>query len=166
MTQLAAQTIKMLCEKPIIYAHDAPMITPFVAEKQVVNGKSFGLSAASYDCRIAHDLRIWPQEGCLAHTIEDFNMPKNVCGYVVDKSSYARVFVSAFNTLIDPGFIGNLTLELFNIGKEYVDIKAGDPIVQVAFHWLDRATDRPYKGKYQNQTKAAHGARYEPDTDN
>ena len=28
---------------------------------------------------------------------------------------------------------------------------AGDPICQVAFHWLDEATDRPYRGKYQNQ---------------
>jgi deoxycytidine triphosphate deaminase len=31
---------------------------------------------------------------------------------VLDKSSYARVFVTAFNTFIDCGFCGNMTLEL------------------------------------------------------
>jgi deoxycytidine triphosphate deaminase len=31
---------------------------------------------------------------------------------VLDKSSYAHVFVTAFNTFIDCGFCGNMTLEL------------------------------------------------------
>ena len=63
--------------------------------------------------------------------------------------------------LFRSGFVGNLTLELVNFGDQLVDIKAGDPICQIAFHWLDEPTERPYRGKYMNQTKAAHGARYE-----
>jgi dCTP deaminase len=176
--QLSAQSIRKLC------ANEPGMITPFTDEKTVVNGKSYGLSAASYDVRIAHDLVLGPSPGdllasmmlrnqqytaeavlelwrsslrnlspsrALAHTIEDFNMPHNVVGYVCDKSTYARVFVSAFNTLFDPGFRGNATLELVNLGSETVYIKAGDPICQFTFHWLDEATERPYNGKYQNQ---------------
>ena len=171
------------------------MIVPFVSEKTVVNGKSYGLSAASYDVRIAHDLDLGPNpifsltknikgnmclpvrnftfnewlrsletelpNRALAHTIEDFHMPHNVVGYVCDKSTYARVFVSAFNTLFDPGFVGNATLELVNLGSDPVYIKAGDPICQFTFHWLDKKTDRPYNGKYQNQTKLPHPARLE-----
>lgn len=184
--QLSAQSIRRLC------SNEKPLITPFSDEKQVVNGKSFGLSAASYDVRIAHDLTLgpnpvfllaqmgatwpasqwlvpdwaqkltnYPASKALAHTLEDFDIPDNVVGYVVDKSTYARVFVSAFNTLLDPGWRGNLTLELVNLGHELVEIKAGDPIVQIAFHWLDERTDRPYRGKYYDQTKEAHGPRYE-----
>lgn len=157
MTQLSAQSIRRLCESM------RPMITPFEAEKQIINGKSFGLSGASYDVRIAHDLTLVPHEAALAHTVEDFDMPHDVVGYVVDKSSYARRFVSALNTLIDPGFVGNLTLELVNLSRDTIMIKAGDPIVQVAFHWLDAMTERPYgpKSKYYGQTKGAHPARFE-----
>lgn len=190
MSQLCAQSIRALCL-------GANMIDPFVETRTVVNGKSSGLSSASYDVRIAHDLvlgpspthllarmmrnnmnfpaaevlEMWrarlsnyPTAHALAHTIEDFRIPKNVVGYVCDKSSYARVFVTAFNTLFDPGFVGNATLELVNLSDEVVEIKAGDPICQFTFHWLDKETDRPYRGKYQNQTKGAHGPRYEAAT--
>lgn len=172
---LSAQSIRARCQGP------TPMISPFVAEKTVFKGKSYGLSACSYDVRIAHDLFLSGVHGAayyvdakywghtygphyaLAHTIEDFHMPDDVCGTVVDKSSYARVFVSAFNTLIDPGFVGNLTLELVNLSNEPVFIEAGSPICQIMFHQLDAPTERPYgpKDKYYGQTKAAHPARYE-----
>lgn len=155
MSQLSAQSIRKLC------LADPPLIHPFIGTKVVVNGKSYGLSAASYDVRIAHKLCLMPKEVALAHTVEDFALPDNVVGYVVDKSTYARRFVSAFNTLLDPGFVGNLTLELVNHGYTPVDIAAGDPIVQVVFHWLDEPTDRAYDGKYQGQTAAAHGPRHD-----
>jgi len=158
MTILSAQSIRRLA------SHG--MITPFTDEKVVVNGTSYGLSASSYDVRIGHDLTLAPGQAALAHTIEDFHMPRNVCAFVVDKSTYARRFMSAMNTLIDPGFMGNLTLELVNHGPEKIVIKSGDPICQIVFHFLDEPTDRPYVGKYQHQTKAAHGPRFEdtPDT--
>lgn len=180
MSQLCAQSIKHLCNFKV----HVPMIQPFSDQKHVVNGKSWGLSAASYDIRIAHDLVLGPDPAkllsrmmrsepyadkamevfreavtdlppsfALAHSIEDFNIPNDVVGYVCDKSTYARVMVSAFNTLFDPGFRGNATLELVNLGDQIVEIKAGDPICQIAFHWLDAATDRPYNGKYQHQPK-------------
>lgn len=157
MTQLSYQSIRRLCER------DQPMIAPFVREKRVINGVSYGLGPASYDVRIAHDLRLYRGQASLAHTVEDFAMPDNVVGYVIDKSTYARRFVTAFNTLIDPGFVGNLTLELVNLGNDVVNVRTGDPIVQIVFHWLDESTERPYGpgDKYFGQTKAAHGPRFE-----
>lgn len=167
MSQLSSQSIRKLCTEGSEYSvvddkgFIRPMIEPFVAEKQVINGKSYGLSACSYDVRIDHDLVLQPGDTALANTMEDFFMPHNVVAYVVDKSSYARVFVTAFNTLMDPGFQGNLTLELGNLGKETVTYKQGDPVCQIVFHWLDQPTDRPYNGKYQHQTKQPHAARFE-----
>lgn len=154
MTILSAQSIKRLCE--------SGMIEPFVDHKVVVNGTSYGLSSCSYDVRIAHDLTLSPGESALAYTMEDFRMPANVAGFVVDKSTYARRFMSAMNTLIDPGFVGNLTLELVNHGKDkIIVINSGDPICQIVFQFLDEPSDRPYNGKYSGQTKAAHGPRHE-----
>lgn len=162
---LSAQSIRARCEG------ETPMISPFSAEKRVINGKSAGLSACSYDVCIAHDLTLYPRcvlsdprtrpFAALAHTLEDFHMPADVAGFVVDKSSYARVFVTAFNTLLDPGFFGNLTLELVNLGTDPVIYRAGDPVCQIVFQQLDQPTDKPYASKYQGQTKAAHPARHE-----
>lgn len=170
------------------------MVHPFIGTKVVVSGTSYGLSSASYDVRIAHDLTLgpnpahlltemlkrnraytgeavlelyrskianYPPNFALAHTVEDFDMPADVAGLVTDKSTYARKFLSAMNTFIDCGFKGNLTLELVNLGDEVITIKAGDPIVQVLFFQLDQPSENPYAGKYQHQSKAAHGARYE-----
>jgi dCTP deaminase len=192
MSQLCAQSISRLCTPSSGWFTKAkpPMIVPFTPTKIVVNGKSKGLSAASYDVSIAHDLTLgvnpaWIIErhvkkyglgkerllmeqlddnepsAALAHTVEDFHMPDNVAGYVCDKSSFARVFVTAFNTLFDPGFVGNATLELVNLGSYPVHYKAGDPVCQFVFHWLDRTTDRPYRGKYQNQARKPQAAIYE-----
>ena len=87
----------------------------------------------------------------LASTIERFNFPHNVCGSVLDKSSYARVFITAFNTHLDPGWEGWLTVELVNLGDTIVTYRMGDPVCQIKFEWLDEPTDLPYKGKYNNQ---------------
>jgi len=155
VSQLSAQSIRRLCMR------SEPMIDPFESERKIINGKSYGLSASSYDVRIAHNLMLNSGQSSLAHTVENFRIPTNVVGYVVDKSTYARRFITAFNTLLDPGWEGNLTLELVNLGDRSINIHAGDPIVQIVFHWLDEHTDRPYDGKYMYQTPAAHGPRYE-----
>ena len=186
MTQLSAQSILARC------AGDKPLISPFKEERVVINGKSAGLSAASYDCRIDHDLvlgvnpafiiadhvmtyglssnaegklmealRNNPPMQALANTVEDFWCHHDISGAVCDKSSYARVFVTAFNTFFDPGFHGNATLELVNLGVNPVFYKAGDPVCQFIFTLLDEPTDRPYAGKYQHQSKRPALAIYE-----
>ena len=184
MTVLSAQSIRRLCVTA------QPLITPFT-ERGVVNGKSYGLSACTYDCRIDQDLILEPMpfmsilaytrgdhlrdltiesadildidaravakinntnHRALASTMERFAFPHNVCGSVLDKSSFARVFVSAFNTHLDPGWDGFLTVELVNLGDTVVEYKQGDPVCQIKFEWLDEPTDLPYVGrKYSDQ---------------
>ena len=185
MSRLSAQSIHRLCE-----ANVRPLIAPYNREKVVINGKSAGLSSASYDCCIDHDLTLGvnpafiiaehvmtlgltaekflqktlkdnPPMTALAYTVEDFWLPADVSGDVCDKSSYARVFVSAFNTFFDPGFHGNGTLELVNHSEKRIVIKKGEPICQMIFSWLDEASDRPYTGKYQHQQRGAQAARFE-----
>ena len=39
-------------------------------------------------------------------------------------------------------------------------LKAGTPIAQIAFHWLDRKTAKPYEGHYQNQDRGAQPSKF------
>ena len=163
MTILSAQSIRALCFPPQLIPRALrpdPLITPF-SERAVVRGKSYGLSACTYDCRISHDLILEPMKVALAATIEQFNFPHDICGSVLDKSSYARVFVSAFNTHFDPGFRGFATIELVNLGHETIHYITGDPLCQFKFERLDAPTELPYAGKYQDQRAAPQGTIYE-----
>ena len=183
MTVLSDVSIEELCQQVrgqqvwrrhhhFLITSLGPLITPFSAERHVVRGKSWGLSACTYDCRIAQDL-VLPRGTCrIASTIEQFNVPIDVCGSVLDKSTWARVFVSAFNTHLDPGWCAipeeeggtgknHLTLELANLSDREVVYEAGDPVCQVKFEWLDRPSTRPYRGKYLSQPDSPVHAIYE-----
>lgn len=130
---------------------------------------SHGLTEAGYDIRIRQDLVFWPavsdiaytpprimrdQEPisgnfCIASAIEEFDMPRNLVGVVHDKSTWARRGLSVFNTVIEPGWRGFLTLELVYHGSQYLHIPAGTGIAQVLFHQLSSGAS--YAGKYQAQ---------------
>jgi dCTP deaminase len=80
---------------------------------------------------------------------------------VLDKSSWARVFLSAFNTHLDPGWEGYLTVELANLSEEPIEFEEGDPLCQIKFEFLDQPTNIPYAGKYQDQPAEPVPARRE-----
>lgn len=126
------------------------MIDP-LRQAYISKGASGGLGPCSYDVCIDQTIWLWPFWGRLASTVEAFNIPHNVMGLIKDKSTWARRFTLVQNTLVDPGFLGVLTLELTRFLPWPVRIRKGTPIAQIVFYWLDQPTDRPYKGKYQNQ---------------
>lgn len=156
---LSGQSIRRLCIRRE-FSDFEPLITPFT-ERGIFAGKSYGLSACSYDCRIAEGKVLSPGQAGLVSTMERFCLPHNICGSVLDKSSWARVFVSAFNTHLDPGWEGFLTVELVNHSTEFVLIDPGSPLIQVKFEWLDESTELPYIGKYSSQPNYPVEAREE-----
>lgn len=140
-------------------------MAPFVSEKTILNGMSYGCSLAGYDVRIAEDMELWHAKTYLASTVEEFHLPENVVGFVHDKSSWARKGLSLFNTVIEPGWKGFLTLELVYLSKfetqEYsLEVKAGSPIAQIIFMYTDRETEG-YNGKYQGQKQGPQEAIFE-----
>lgn len=135
-------------------------ISPFYGEKSISNGMSFGLTAAGYDIRLGKSsdmhpdfegIFVEPGEFELAHSLEFFRIPEDCQAIVHDKSSWARKGLSLFNTVLEPGWFGHITLELANHSLESILIKFGSPIAQIVFHQLDSRTTQPYSGKYQNQ---------------
>ena len=135
-------------------------ITPFY-ERSKAFGMTFGLSVAGYDVRVAETLSLHPGAAYLASTIEHFNMPRDLLGMVVDKSTWARCFLAVQNTVIEPGWRGHLTLELTNHGADVIEIISGMPIAQILFLRVDEPVEAPYTGKYQDQGPEAVAAIFE-----
>ena len=130
---------------------DMTPIKDMVGDKMKQNGVSYGLGEAGYDIRIKQEIWLAPNNRFkLASAIEEFDMPTNLVGVVHDKSTWARRGLSVFNTVIEPGFKGGLTLELVYHGVEGIHIKAGSGIAQVLFH--ETAERAAYDGKYQHQS--------------
>lgn len=67
-----------------------------------------------------------PKQFVLAQTLESVSMPPDLVGLVEGRSSWARVGVSIHITApkIDPGFNGPITLEMANLGRVPVVLKA------------------------------------------
>lgn len=113
-----------------------------------------------YDIHVKQDVVLLPEHRfCLASSVERFTVPSDWYFLTKNKSSIARIGVDAsFNTVIDNGFNGWLTLEIANHSNKTVEFKAGQPILKV----IAVKCDFPclgYCGNYQNQPDRPVGAK-------
>lgn len=160
------------------------MISPFV-EKQKRDGViSYGLSSYGYDARLASTFKIFtnvnssiidplnmsdacyvdyvgdvctipPNSYILGHTVETFDIPRDVLSLCIGKSSYARVGCSINCTPIEPGFRGQVVIEIANLTPLPMRVYANMGIAQFLFFRGDQPCEISYadrSGKYQNQT--------------
>ena len=96
---------------------------------------------------------------CKASTLEEWNVPEDVSAAIYDKSTWARVGLSIFNTIAEPGWKGYLTAELAFTGMEPVTIEAGSGFGQVIFTQV--IEPKQYEGKYQGQANEVVHAKFE-----
>ncbi len=144
---LSDNTIRQLCN-----IKQQPLIEPFVERKlHKGTGTSYGLGPSSYDVRLNQCIKVLPGRITLGSTMEKVIMPSNVCANIRDKSTLIRRGLHVFNTHIDPGFIGYVTIEITNYTDDVVILKKGSPVCQFVFELLDKPAAKPYAGKYQNQ---------------
>lgn len=158
----------------------AAPIKDMLTTKERLHGVSYGLAEAGYDIRIKQDVRFTfsansapiievDEDGqplitrrgrfTIASAIEEFQMPTNMVGVVHDKSTWARRGLSVFNTVLEPGWKGFLTLELVYHGQDELHIPAGAGIAQILFSRIE--IEGRYTGKYQNQANRPVEAIYE-----
>lgn len=146
-------------------------------------GTSFGLSSFGYDIRLGNEFVTYrtnndvpldparelteeeirrtvapefvlrPNSFVLACTLETLSIPRDCLGLVKDKSSLARFGITLQTTVLEPGWTGQVTLEIYNNNPRPVLLRAGQGIAQVIFERGDPChvsyADR--KGKYQCQ---------------
>lgn len=99
---------------------------------------------------------IIPPKGFVLATTEEYikASPKYAL-YVEGRSSIGRMGLQVQNAgFVDPGFCGQITLELFNASDVPIALKPGRRICQITIIELDEPTQKPYNGKYMGQTGA------------
>ena len=122
-------------------------------------------SEIKYKTIIADKYLILPGQFVLATTMEFFELPDDLTAFVEGRSSLGRMGLFIQNAgWVDPGFKGEITLELFNANRCAIELTAGRRVGQLVFAKMDRAAQDPYNGKYQGQTGAT-GSRVFMDND-
>ena len=99
-----------------------------------------------------------PGEFVLGQTLERVSLPDDLVARLEGKSSLGRLGLLIHSTagFVDPGFSGNITLELSNVANLPITIYHGMPIGQISFMRMDQPVEHPYgsgekASKYQGQ---------------
>ena len=91
-----------------------------------------------------------PYEKVLCRTIEYMKMPVNLVGLCYLRSTFARLGLFIPPTVIDAGFEGSLTIELF--GSSFpIRLHSSDRFMHVIFSRTNSPSIHEYAGRYQGQ---------------
>ncbi|MFA6730689.1 MAG: dCTP deaminase [Candidatus Izemoplasmatales bacterium] len=162
--------LKMLSDKSlVIEPYEKSQIQP--ASFDVRLGNTFGVvednsagvitmaETIKYKTIKAETYVILPGQFVLATTMEYFELPGCLTAFVEGRSSLGRMGLFIQNAgWVDPGFKGEITLELFNANRCAIELKAGRRVGQLVFAKTDSPVTTPYNGKYQGQ-RGATGSR-------
>ncbi|MFP4038168.1 MAG: dCTP deaminase [Candidatus Nanohaloarchaea archaeon] len=103
---------------------------------------------------------VHPGEFVLGSTLETVKVPDDLAARVEGRSSYGRlgIIVHATAGYIDPGFKGEITLEIQNLGNAPVKLYPEERVCQIVFETMTSEALKPYgekaDSKYMNQKGA------------
>jgi len=117
-------------------------------------------SYPQYDYELTDEngyFHIKPNQFVLAATTEEITLSENVVGFLWGRSSVGRLGLFVENAgLVDAGFSGDITLELYNPTNNTIAVKEGMRIVQLTVHELTTEAAEPYDeqvtSKYNGQS--------------
>ena len=93
----------------------------------------------------APHIKLFPGEVVLASTIEYVRIPRDVACDLKLKSTLGRLWINhSLAGWCDPGFEGNITLELQNLGPEPFVLEAGRRIAQLIFIAMESEPEVAY----------------------
>jgi len=104
-------------------------------------------------------LVLHPHQFVLCQTLERVCVPSDLLARVEGRSSVGRLGVTIHVTagFIDPGFEGNITLEVVNLGNLPVVLYPFQRVCQIVFEELTDIASKPYgfggRNKYQGQSR-------------
>ena len=168
--------IKMLKERTLSVSPLEPeQIQPASIDIRIGNTYSIAEDSPSGIIRLSEEAAyrqitadkyiLLPGQFVLATTMEFVELPDNLTAFVEGRSSLGRLGLFIQNAgWVDPGFKGEITLELFNASRCAIELTAGRRIGQLVFAQLDDHALNPYQGKYQGQ-RGATGSRVFLDND-
>ena len=118
-------------------------------------------SSPKYEIIQMNQLILPPHSFILATTKEYLKIPDDLTAFVEGRSSIGRMGLFIQNAgWVDPGFEGEITLELFNANNVPIRLDSGRRICQLVLAQMDQKTKNPYRGKYQGQRSATGSQGY------
>ncbi|MGL4423902.1 MAG: dCTP deaminase [Gemmataceae bacterium] len=158
-------------------------IEPFAPQMHRPGVISYGVTSYGYDVRVDRRFKVFtnvwgstvdpkhfdpksfvdveadeciipPNSFALAETIEYLEIPRDVIGICVGKSTYARCGIIVNVTPLEPEWRGRVTIEISNTTPLPARIYAGEGIAQMLFiRGVEtcRVSYADKKGKYQDQ---------------
>ena len=159
-------------------------IEPFAQQQHRPGVISYGVTSYGYDVRVDRRFKVFtnvwgstvdpknfdpksfvdvegdfciipPNSFALAETVEYLEIPRDVLGVCVGKSTYARCGIIVNVTPLEPEWRGRVTIEISNTTPLPAKIYAGEGIAQMLFFKGEAVCKTSYadkKGKYQDQT--------------
>jgi len=107
----------------------------------------------------ANKIVLYPGDFILGTTFERIKVSPSISAQVNGKSTLGRLGLIVQSTagFIDPGFNGNITLEMTNINTRPIILRAGMRVAQISFFQMSAEAEFPYghdrlKSHYQNQS--------------
>ena len=164
---LSDQTIRqMLSEHSLVISPlTTEQIQPASVDVRLGNTFSIVEDSSSGILTLAHEISyktittdtylLLPGQFVLATTMEYFELPDDLTAFVEGRSSLGRLGLFIQNAgWVDPGFEGEITLELYNANRCAIQLQAGRRVGQLVFAQTSGPVLHPYRGKYQGQRNA------------
>jgi dCTP deaminase len=158
-------------------------IEPFAANASRPGVISFGVTSYGYDVRVGRKFKVFTNARCavvdpknfdpasfvdiegdyclippnsfaLAETVEYIEIPRDVLGVCLGKSTLARCGIIVNVTPLEPEWRGKITIEISNTTPLPAKVYANEGIAQILFFKADQVCEKSYadkKGKYQDQ---------------
>ena len=99
-----------------------------------------------------------PGEFVLVKTIEKVNLPKNIAAIFRPRSTLQRCGIGLFTAAASPGYCGELTFGMANLGKNNFRLEMGTRIAHIIF--FDTSENiSAYRGQWQGGRVSTDGNR-------
>jgi dCTP deaminase len=93
-------------------------------------------------------LELPPKKYGILSTLEKIGL-KNLIGDIKLRSSFCREGLIGSFGWVDPGWMGVLSLSVFNSGENSVIIRKGERFAQITFIKLSSEVEKEYNGRYK-----------------
>jgi len=97
-----------------------------------------------------------PGKYYLVKTMEKVNLPVSISGIIFPRTTLFRSGLALFNGIVQPGYKGELTFGLCNLGKSNITISFGARVVHITFHEV-LGEGNQYRGQWQGGRVATGG---------
>ncbi len=97
-----------------------------------------------------------PGKYYLIKTMEKVNLPTTLSGIIFPRTTLFRSGLGLFNGIVQPGYSGELTFGLCNLGNSNIKVSFGARVVHITFHEV-LGEGNQYKGQWQGGRVATDG---------